>query len=154
MSVQNQDYLEQMLSYYTEIRQFTDGYTKPIFSADVKTVRAVSNNLICIGELTNCLDKELKETHPEIPWFTLKNIRNHLAHAHEYSDITTRRVWDITSQQLPQTMQNINNISMEIYLNNLQPRNQDAKKTKPWNTSMKKKYSNQNNKTNNGKPCR
>lgn len=91
--------LERMLSYYLEIEEFTKGLTEADLRKDVKTLRAVTNNLIQIGELTSRVDDNIKACYPQVRWRGLKVFRNHLAH--DYEGVSMARIWEISKVDLP-----------------------------------------------------
>ena len=53
-------------------------------------------NLLQIGEMTNHLSAEFRESHPDIPWRLMVGLRNRLVH--DYDGIRLMIVWEtITS---------------------------------------------------------
>lgn len=97
--IESKESLYKMLAYYIEIENFTQGFSQDDFLHDIKTVRAVTNNLIQLGELTTTVDNDIKATYPQVQWRGLKVIRNRLAH--DYEEVTINRIWDIAKKDLP-----------------------------------------------------
>lgn len=91
--------LERMLAYYEEIEDFTQGLTEADLRNDIKTLRAVTNNLIQIGELTDRVDDNIRACYPQVRWRGLKVFRNHLAH--DYEGVGVSRIWEIAKVDLP-----------------------------------------------------
>jgi len=72
------------------------------FLADKHTQQAVILNLIVLGEAaTKVMDGYLgsAQTHPEIPWRSMRGMRNRIAHG--YFDINLDVVWDTLQTALP-----------------------------------------------------
>lgn len=68
------------------------------FFADKKTQQAVVLNILILGEAATQVSSEYPEwaeQHPEVPWRSMRGMRNRLAHGH--FDINLDVVWD-TSQ--------------------------------------------------------
>lgn len=91
------------------IEQYCDqiGETVALFGSDYNVFS--SNNtyrnaccmcLLQIGELTNVLSDDFKDTHPDIPWKQIKGFRNIVAHA--YGTIEAPIVWDIVTTDIPE----------------------------------------------------
>lgn len=65
-----------------------EGLAKADFLADKRTQQAVLMSLIIIGEAaTKVMDgyAEFTEAHPAVPWRSMRNMRNRMAHG--YFDI-------------------------------------------------------------------
>jgi uncharacterized protein with HEPN domain len=62
---------------------FIDGLSKEDFLADKRTQSAVVMSLVIIGEAaTKVMDcnPEFASRHPEIPWRSMRGMRNRIAH--------------------------------------------------------------------------
>lgn len=82
------DYLEHMRQAASDARIFVDGLTKSEFLADKRTQQAVIMSLVIVGEAaTKAMDRhpEFADRHPEIPWRSIRGMRNRIAHG--YFDI-------------------------------------------------------------------
>ena len=74
----------------TDACSFAEGLAKDDFLVDKRTQQAVIMSLIIIGEATTkVMDgyTEFTEAHPEVPWRSMRGMRNRIAHG--YFDITT-----------------------------------------------------------------
>lgn len=100
MSVKDSiDVLSKMTNYYVEIEQFTAGMTVVDFHNDIKTVRAVTNNILQIGELSKKLDSDFRKRYnTNIDWAELRLTRNLIAHDSE--SISHKRLWDTAKYDL------------------------------------------------------
>ena len=85
--------------------------TKSEFLADKRTQQAVIMSLIIVGEAaTKAMDRhpEFAARHPEVPWRSIRGMRNRIAHG--YFDINLDVVWDTTQTALPQLLEQLGNI--------------------------------------------
>ena len=100
------DYLEHIRQAAADARSFVDGLAKADFLVDRRTQRAVIMSLIIIGEAaTKVMDgyAEFTQAHPEVPWRSMRNMRNRMAHG--YFDINLDVVWETVQEWLPQLLQ-------------------------------------------------
>lgn len=81
---------------------FTQGMTRESFLGDLRTQQAVAMNLVIVGEAVAKLIEHaapLLARHPEIPWASVKGMRNRIAHGYFEVDMTV--VWATVQQSLP-----------------------------------------------------
>jgi len=96
------DYLDHMRQAATDACSFVEGLSKEDFLADKRTQQAVIMSLIVIGEAaTKVMDGhvEFAGAHPEVPWRSMRGMRNRIAHG--YFDINLDVVWDTVQTALP-----------------------------------------------------
>ena len=96
------DYLDHMRQAATDACSFVEGLSKEGFLADKRTQQAVIMSLIVIGEAaTKVMDRhaEFADEHPEVPWRSMRGMRNRIAHG--YFDINLDVVWDTVQTALP-----------------------------------------------------
>ncbi|MGB5302581.1 MAG: DUF86 domain-containing protein [Gemmatimonadota bacterium] len=104
MSEENRlpDYLEHIRQAATDACNFVEGLAREEFLADKRTQQAVIMSLIIIGEAaTKVMDgyNEFTGAHSEIPWRSMRGMRNRIAHG--YFDINLDIVWDTVQTALP-----------------------------------------------------
>jgi uncharacterized protein with HEPN domain len=102
------DYLDHIQQAAATARSFVEGLTKGDFLADKRTQQAVIMNFIIIGEAaTKVMDGYVRfvQTHPEVPWHNMRNMRNRMAHG--YFDIDLDVVWDTVQEWLPELLQQL-----------------------------------------------
>jgi uncharacterized protein with HEPN domain len=92
-------YIKQILEAISEIEQFTRNLTYEEFLANKMAIKAVSMNLLLIGENVKLVPLEIREKYCQIPWKRLKSARNVLAH--EYPKVEFRDLWDTAKSELP-----------------------------------------------------
>ena len=67
--------------------------------ADEVLFEAVLHRLETLADAVAYLSDPLKQRHPEIPWRSITDFRNRLAHG--YLDVKPERVWDVIVVHLP-----------------------------------------------------
>ena len=96
------DYLGHMRQATADAQAFTEGMAQPDFEQDKRTQQAVVMSLIVLGEAaTKVMDQhpEFAAEHAEIPWRSMRGMRNRIAHG--YFDIYLAVVWDTLQTALP-----------------------------------------------------
>jgi len=96
------DYLEHIRKAANDACGFVAELDKRSFLADRRTQRAVIMSIVIIGEATTCvLDRypDFTNAHPEIPWRSMRGMRNRVAHG--YFDIDLETVWETVQTALP-----------------------------------------------------
>lgn len=96
------DYIHHIHQAAVDACSFVEGLAKEDFLADKRTQQAVIMSIIIIGEAaTKVTDgyAEFTRTHPEVPWRSMRNMRNRMAHG--YFDINLEVVWETAKEWLP-----------------------------------------------------
>ena len=70
------------------------------FVSNEMMVDAVVRQLEIIGEAANNLSSDFRESHPEIPFRDIIDMRNLLIH--NYAEINTKVVWETCKTNLPE----------------------------------------------------
>jgi uncharacterized protein with HEPN domain len=76
------DYIDHIQQAATDACSFVEGLAKDDFLEDKRTQQAVIMNFIIIGEAaTKVMDGyvEFTQAHPEVPWRSMRNMRNRMA---------------------------------------------------------------------------
>ena len=92
-------------------QSYVEGMTQPAFAVDTRTQQAVIMNLVIIGELATKMIKDHSgfiAQHPNIPWASMKGMRNRIAHG--YFEINLDVVWDTVKTALPQLRQQLTDV--------------------------------------------
>ena len=69
------------------------------FSSDEKTVSAVRDKMIIIGEAAKNIPSEVRAAHPEIAWREMTGMRDILTHAYFKTD--TEMLYLTATKQIP-----------------------------------------------------
>ena len=100
--------LEKMKLYAEQAIQFIGDMPFEEFSNDLKTISACIFNLSQIGELVSRLDDRFIDENSQIPWRSIKGMRNRIVH--DYEGIQLNIIWDVLEDFLPQLIQSISEI--------------------------------------------
>ncbi len=102
------DYIDHIQQAAADACTFIEGLGKDDFLADKRTQQAVIMSLIIIGEAaTKVMDgyAEFTQAHPEVPWRSMRNMRNRMAHG--YFDINLDVVWETAQEWLPELLKQL-----------------------------------------------
>ncbi len=89
-------------------RRFVSGMSREEFLADRRTQQAVTMSLLIIGEAAAKMVErhaEFVEKHPEIPWRSMRGMRNRIVHG--YFDIDLDLVWETVQTALPDLLERL-----------------------------------------------
>lgn len=89
------DYVEHMIEAIRLINSYLEGVSFDAFCNDRRTQQAVIFNLLVIGEAATKIGNDYPQwagKHPEIPWRSMRGMRNRLAHG--YFEIDLKIVWE------------------------------------------------------------
>lgn len=106
------DYLVQMIQGARDARTFVDGLDREAFMADLRTQRAVAMSLMIVGDAAARVVTEhpgFTQTHPDIPWRSIRGMRNRIAHG--YFDIDLDVVWRTVEAELPELIVQLDKVS-------------------------------------------
>ncbi len=93
---------------------YTDGMTRQDFLGDTRTQQAVILNIVIMGEAVTRLLQDYSrflDKHREIPWRSMKGMRNRMAHG--YFDINLDVVWDTVQTALPELLRQLSAIHQD-----------------------------------------
>jgi uncharacterized protein with HEPN domain len=79
-------YLHDINEAISLISEFIDDLTLEEFSHDKKTMSAVRDQIMIIGEAVNHLPNEILSEYPDIPWRDIVGMRNVLVHSYFRTD--------------------------------------------------------------------
>lgn len=108
MSNRQSDYLGHIREAAALACEYTKDMDKAAFLVDRKTQQAVVMNLMIIGEASTKLLQdcsEFTEKYPDLPWRSMKGMRNRIAHG--YFAIDMEIVWETVQIALPQLLEQL-----------------------------------------------
>lgn len=88
--------------------EYTDGMTFEEFAADRRTRDAVIRNLMTMGESVRWIPGPIREANPEVPWTTLRGVRNVVVH--EYFGVDDRILWNTVVHDLPPLVEKLESV--------------------------------------------
>ena len=92
-----------------EIISFTEGMKYHHFENNKMAIRAVERDLEIIGEASNKISDETKQTLPQISWDAIRGLRNRLAH--DYGNIKIFRIWNNAINDIPTLLNELKKIN-------------------------------------------
>jgi uncharacterized protein with HEPN domain len=95
------DSIEKILSY-------TAGMSFEQFRKDSKTIDAVIRNFTIIGEAARHIPDDIVQSHPEIPWREMADLRNIIVH--EYFGVNEKIIWETIQTDLPGILSSLRKI--------------------------------------------
>lgn len=101
-------FLKHMLESILDIEEATSNLGYDDFAANKTILKAVVRDLEIIGEAANKVGVEFRNSHPEIPWRDMIDMRNVLIH--EYFGVIPETVWKTCRQNLPPLKKQIESI--------------------------------------------
>ena len=108
--------IQKVFGYIKDIISYTEGYTFDNFMSDKKTISACAFSIGQIGELAGNINADIREEYPDIPWRSIKGMRNKIVHDYENVDLAV--LWGTIQNSLPQLAAQLENI-LEQQANNL-----------------------------------
>lgn len=109
------DYLNHMQQAATDACNFVEGLDKDDFLTDKRTQQAVIMSLVIIGEAaTKVIDcyAEFVQSHQEIPWQSMRGMRNRIAHG--YFEINLDIVWGTVQTALPELLKQLSTACNDV----------------------------------------
>ncbi len=94
-------FIEDILVAMDKIERYTEDMTYETFMKNELVVDAIIRNLEIIGEASRNIPEEVKDRYGNIPWGRMIALRN--IAAHEYFRIDLAIIWEIVTENLPDT---------------------------------------------------
>ena len=106
--------LHDILQAIDNIFKYVGSRSKEEFISDELTYHAVIYNIMIIGEAANMLTFEFRESHSDLRWRQITNMRNFLIHG--YHNVEEDLVWEAIAVDLKPIQEKI-----EKYLKEIEP---------------------------------
>ena len=98
-------HLWDMLQAARGVMRATRGLTFEQYVADENLRLSVERRIEIIGEAAGRVSEDLRSEHPEVPWRTIIDQRNVLAHA--YDQVANERIWRLTLEHIPHLIEQL-----------------------------------------------
>ena len=104
--------LRHIVDSIAHIEDFLRGKSLEQMKNDVMCYHAVVYNIMIIGEAANMLTMGFRDSHQEIPWQQIIDMRNVLVHG--YYNTSPMFVWETYTNDLPVLKHQIENYIVEL----------------------------------------
>ncbi len=100
--------IQKIISYISDIEEYVKGLEANMFFEDKKTITACAFTVSQIGELVNELSEETMEEYKNIPWKSIRGMRNRIVHDYENIDLSV--LWGTIKESLPELKDELKDI--------------------------------------------
>ena len=90
--------LEDIVKYAQNVNVIISGISYEEFTKDIRIYYSVMKNIEVIGEAANMLTRHFRETHAELPWRQIVNMRNVLVHG--YAQVSDADLWQTATNDI------------------------------------------------------
>ncbi|MBP3756348.1 MAG: DUF86 domain-containing protein [Prevotella sp.] len=97
--------LEHILEAIDRLEKHAGSLSREELEADVLRYYGIVKNIEIIGEAANMLSSQFKETHTEVEWRPISNMRNFLVH--EYFQVDNDTVWVVIHSDIVELKKHI-----------------------------------------------
>jgi len=97
-----------ILEAIDKIINYTYSMSFDQFCEDSKTIDAVIRNFTIIGEAARHFPDEIVQSHSEIPWIEMADMRNIIVY--EYFGVNKKIVWETIQKDLPSLLSSFRKI--------------------------------------------
>ena len=104
--------LQHIVNSIAHIEDFLRGKNHEQMEGDVMCYHAVVYNIMIIGEAANMLTNEFRDSHREIPWRQIIDMRNVLVHG--YYNTSPLFVWETYTNDLPSLKEQVEKYIAEL----------------------------------------
>lgn len=103
--------IQKMIGYIDDIEKYVDGLQPKEFMDDKKTITACAFTVSQIGELVKEINPETIKKYADIPWSSIKGMRNRIVHDYENVDLSV--LWGTIKESLPELKDKLKDIILE-----------------------------------------
>ena len=109
------EYLRQLKIAAQQSIYFVEGMSYADFQEDTKTQRAVTMNLVILGEAAAKIEERFPDftvAHPEIAWTAIRGMRNRIVH--EYFILNFETIWTTLETELPRLIRQVESAGIQL----------------------------------------
>jgi len=104
--------LQKIITYIDDVAEYTMGLDFNSFLKDKKTMTACAFSVSQIGELAKELTEETQNLNADIPWRSIKGMRNKIVH--DYEKINFAVLWGTIKTSLPELKNQLTELSKGV----------------------------------------
>lgn len=103
--------IQKIIGYIDDIEKYVDNLEAKDFLDDKKTITACAFTVSQIGELVKEITDETIEKYTEIPWNSMRGMRNRIVHDYENVDLSV--LWGTIKESLPELKDKLKDIILK-----------------------------------------
>ena len=103
--------IQKIIGYIDDVEKYTEGQEAREFLDDKKTITACAFTVSQIGEIVKEIDEETIKKYKNIPWNSIKGMRNRIVHDYENVDLSV--LWGTIKESLPELKEKLKQIIIE-----------------------------------------
>ncbi len=100
--------IQKIITYIDDVEKYIEGLEARDFLDDKKTITACAFTVSQIGELSKEVTEETQNKYIEIPWKSIKGMRNRIVHDYENVDLSV--LWGTIKNSLPELKDKLKDI--------------------------------------------
>ena len=97
--------LEHIAEAIQRLQTYASDLSEEELEADVLRYYGIVKNIEIIGEAARMLTEQFKETHPEVEWRSISDMRNFLVH--EYFQVDSEVVFSVIHNEIPELQSHV-----------------------------------------------
>ena len=91
--------IQKIIGYIDDVGKYVEGLEAKDFLDDKKTITACAFSVSQIGELVKEITEETMSKYANIPWNSIRGMRNRIVHDYENVDLSV--LWGTIKESLP-----------------------------------------------------
>lgn len=100
--------IQKIIVYITDVEKYVENMQAIDFLDDKKTITACAFTVSQIGEISKEITEETQQKYSDIPWKSIKGMRNKIVHDYENVDLSV--LWGTIKNSLPELKNKLKNI--------------------------------------------
>ena len=100
--------IQKIIGYIEDVETYVSGLEPRDFFDDKKTITACAFTVSRIGELVKEITDETINKYKEIPWNSIKGMRNRIVH--DYDNVDLSVLWGTIKESLPELKNKLKDI--------------------------------------------
>lgn len=111
MKSKNRIIIQKIIVYIDDVEKYVEGLEARDFLDDKKTITACAFTVSQIGELVKEIDEETINKYTNIPWSSIRGMRNRIIHDYENVDLSV--LWGTIKESLPELKDKLKDILLK-----------------------------------------
>ena len=100
--------IQKIIGYIDDVEKYTEGMEDKDFLDDKKTITACAFTVSQIGEIVKEIEEDTMKKYSDIPWNSIKGMRNRIVHDYENVDLSV--LWGTIKESLPELKEKLKEI--------------------------------------------